>query len=92
MVGEAEVKHASSSTTRLPNIIEYSNTGVSIVDLPGFEDTDSLARISNSFFILKALKCFDSISFVFVVGVTAMIGNVDFEDSLNNFGGMFSDK
>lgn len=87
------ILHKPVSTTRLPNIIPWS-TDIFIVDLPGFEDTEPQARVSNSFYIRKAMKCFSSASFVFVIDSDSAFcrhRNPDFEESLNTFGGMFKE-
>lgn len=96
VVGEAQVMHEPASCTILPNIFEYDGGDFCLVDLPGFEDTQPHARIANSYYIHKTMKCFKEISFVFVVDADSAYMNIpqpdDFINSLNTFTAMFSEK
>ncbi|WP_375332840.1 MULTISPECIES: hypothetical protein [unclassified Candidatus Tisiphia] len=81
------IGHKMASETKIPNKCFAKDKNLIIWDCPGFNDTDPVQEIANSFYIKRLFETTEQLKFVLVVDESYLRSNrgSDFLETLSNF-------
>ncbi|WP_341757468.1 hypothetical protein [Candidatus Tisiphia endosymbiont of Ditula angustiorana] len=93
LLDDIVIGHKLASETKIPNKCFAKDKDLIIWDCPGFNDTDPVQEIANSFYIKRLFETTEQLKFVLVItesDLRSKRGN-DFLETLSNFIKSFND-